>query len=426
MNKKISRYLTPACTALIVSACVSQNPAPVVDGNHSGTASLGMIDSSPAYIPNPPANSSSYGTSPYPAPNNTSTLNVGTNEYPIQTDRSVYTPSTSSNAVANNPIYTPPSTVVNNNPIYTPSNMPLNTPTNPYVGNYAPVDSNATYHTVVAGDTIYNIAKRYGISQENLRTWNGLTGDNINKGQRLRVKSSSYSNTTHQSTRKPVISAANGSQTHRVVAGDTVYNIAKRYGISEQTLRSLNRLSGNDIKINQILKISDKTNAGANKNHSITANNVYTPPVKPSAATTMLSEMASTHSQKDIKSDTKTFQFNDITWQSPLNNSKIAQNFTEQTRHVKLIGTAGQTFHSAADGEVIFSGQGPRGYGNLVIVQHSKQYLSAYGNTQSLMVKESQRVKRGDILGTLKNDGNLLFEVRENGQALDPLSFMQL
>ena len=105
------------------------------------------------------------------------------------------------------------STIPDNNPYGT---GPITDSTNPYtppvtstpstggtyVGNYAPVDINAIYHTVVSGDTVYNITKRYGISQDQLRSWNNMADNNVRLGTRLRVKSPDYvaSNTSTSTT----------------------------------------------------------------------------------------------------------------------------------------------------------------------------------------------------------------------------------
>ena len=57
---------------------------------------------------------------------------------------------------------------------------------------YAPVDINAATHTVVRGDTVYNISKRYNITQDNLRAWNNLADNTISIGRTLRVKPEGY------------------------------------------------------------------------------------------------------------------------------------------------------------------------------------------------------------------------------------------
>ena len=91
----------------------------------------------------------------------------------------------------NNPYGTGPITDTNN-PYTPPVTSTPSTSTGTYVGNYAPVDINAVYHTVASGDTVYNITKRYNISQDQLRAWNNMADNNVRLGTRLRVKSPDY------------------------------------------------------------------------------------------------------------------------------------------------------------------------------------------------------------------------------------------
>ncbi|MDO4232994.1 MAG: M23 family metallopeptidase, partial [Lautropia sp.] len=78
----------------------------------------------------------------------------------------------------------------------------------------------------------------------------------------------------------------------------------------------------------------------------------------------------------------------------------------------------------AADGRVIFSGTGPRGFGNLVILKHSNEMLTVYAHHRSLSVKEGQQVKRGQKVGEVGESGNnrpgVYFEVRQGGKPVDP------
>ena len=148
MLKKTAFYAGSAALALILSACASQQPAPVVvgnSGNHSGSANT--------------ASNNPYGAAPYEN-------NAANNDTP-------YTP----------PAYTPPAA----------SSYPPGSTGGSYTPSYAPVDINAATHTVVRGDTVYNISKRYQITQDNLRAWNGLADNTISIGQTLRVKPNGYS-----------------------------------------------------------------------------------------------------------------------------------------------------------------------------------------------------------------------------------------
>ena len=89
-----------------------------------------------------------------------------------------------------------------------------------------------------------------------------------------------------------------------------------------------------------------------------------------------------------------------------------------------LSGKVGDAVLAAADGRVIFSGQGPRGYGNLIIIKHSNEMLSVYAHNRNLAVKEGQQVTRGQKIAELGDAGNaqpaLHFEVRQGGKPVDP------
>ena len=82
---------------------------------------------------------------------------------------------------------------------------------------------------------------------------------------------------------------------------------------------------------------------------------------------------------------------------------------------------------AAADGKVIFSGAGPREYGNLIIVKHGNDLLSVYANNSSLAVKEGQDVRRGQKIaeaGGAANRPQLHFEIRQQGKPIDPLTVL--
>jgi len=83
---------------------------------------------------------------------------------------------------------------------------------------------------------------------------------------------------------------------------------------------------------------------------------------------------------------------------------------------------------AAADGEVVYSGGGLIGYGELIIVKHGESYLSAYGYNRSLRVREGERVKAGDVIALMGRgpaDRPLLhFEIRIDGKPADPARFL--
>ena len=224
---KTKTLLSIAAAAAILSACsAATNSAPVVSG--SGTAASPYDGSTAAANP--------YNAAPY-TPNSAPAATPYTPSTP-----SAATPYTPSGATAATP-YTPPAS----------SGSAYSHPT----GVYPPVDANATFHTVVAGDTLYNIAKRYHVSQDNIRMWNNMPDNTVKLGQSLRVKPTSAGGTA--STSYSGGSSATGS--YRVVAGDTLFGIARNHGMTAGQLRALNNLTDDNVKIGQVLRVSGSNNA---------------------------------------------------------------------------------------------------------------------------------------------------------------------
>jgi len=108
---------------------------------------------------------------------------------------------------------------------------------------------------------------------------------------------------------------------------------------------------------------------------------------------------------------------------------QVVQGFAEpRSMGISIAGSPGDPIVAAADGRVIFSGPGPRGYGNLVIVKHANETLSVYGHNRTLLVKEGQNVKRGQRIAELGSSGaespQLRFEIRKDGKPVDPRKFL--
>ncbi len=95
---------------------------------------------------------------------------------------------------------------------------------------------------------------------------------------------------------------------------------------------------------------------------------------------------------------------------------------------IDIAGTLGQPVRVARDGEVVYSGAGLIGYGELIIVKHSPELLSAYGHNRVRLVKEGEKLKAGQKIAEMgKNAANrvlLHFEVRKGGKPIDPLPLL--
>jgi lipoprotein NlpD len=91
-------------------------------------------------------------------------------------------------------------------------------------------------------------------------------------------------------------------------------------------------------------------------------------------------------------------------------------------------GELGESVVAAADGEVVYSGSGLAGYGQLVIIRHNAAWLSAYGHNQQLLVREGQRVRAGEQIGRMGEAPGrqpaLHFEIRRDGRPVNPLDYL--
>ncbi len=117
-----------------------------------------------------------------------------------------------------------------------------------------------------------------------------------------------------------------------------------------------------------------------------------------------------------------------IVWAWPAGGS-VLQGFDEaRNKGLALGGKSGDPVLAAADGRVVYAGSGLRGYGNLVIVKHNANYLTAYAHNQTLLVKEDQNVRRGQKIAEMGSSDaervQLHFEIRRQGKPVDPAKFL--
>ena len=110
-------------------------------------------------------------------------------------------------------------------------------------------------YTVVKGDTLFGISKKFKMTVDDLKSLNGLASNNLNIGQVLKVRTDgpASSPVTKPSTNTP--SGGNTSQQYKVVKGDTLFGIAKKFGMSVDELKSLNGLTSNNLNIGQVLRV---------------------------------------------------------------------------------------------------------------------------------------------------------------------------
>jgi lipoprotein NlpD len=119
-----------------------------------------------------------------------------------------------------------------------------------------------------------------------------------------------------------------------------------------------------------------------------------------------------------------------IAWQWPLS-GKVTKGFSfayGKNKGIDLSGKVGEVVKAAAKGKVVYSGNGLRAYGNLLIIKHNDTFLSAYAYNSKLLVKEGALVKAGAKVALVgRNDQGMAilhFEIRQNGKPINPLDFL--
>ena len=107
-------------------------------------------------------------------------------------------------------------------------------------------------HKVKRGETLGQIATKYGVTVDNLRKWNNIKGNNIAAGQNLKVYSDKK---VDRKTDKTDKTSKKKQKTHKVKRGETLGEIAEKYGVGLSKLKKANGIKGNNIQIGQSLKI---------------------------------------------------------------------------------------------------------------------------------------------------------------------------
>jgi len=213
-------------------------------------------------------------------------------------------------------------------------------------------------------------------------------------------------------------SAVPSTSTYVVKPGDTLNKVSRATGVAEATLVRINKITNpNILVVGQTLRLSDAQSPP----HVTRSSSAPTSSAPPQTSQTS-SPPVTTESSPARASDASL-----ISWGWPAK-GKIIQGFTTTTKGIDIAGSSGDPIEAAADGKVIFAGDGPRGLGNLIIVDHGNSFITAYAHNKSLLVKEGQSVKRGTKVAEMGQSDTtsvrLHFEVRRSGTPVDPLQYL--
>lgn len=133
---------------------------------------------------------------------------------------------------------------------------------------------------------------------------------------------------------------------------------------------------------------------------------------------------ASNLNQKGMSSNTNVI----VIWQWPADGKIIGNYDPNSNKGIEIKGKRNQSIFASANGTVVYAGSAFRGYGNLIIIKHSDDYLSAYAHNDEILVKAKQEVIAGQKIATMGNTGTdsvkLYFEIRYKGKPVNPLHFL--
>jgi lipoprotein NlpD len=230
---------------------------------------------------------------------------------------------------------------------------------------------------------------------------------------------------------------------YTVRKGDTLYAIAFRAGLDVRQLAAVNSIASPYlIYPGQVLKLKVSSrqntpprqvvakNTPPNKTASKSKSNSSVKPTKPVAQKKQTGYVQTAGNNKVTKSPLPALNNGLVQWQWPVKGKVIAGfSYQEQgNKGIDIAGVAGNRVNAAASGQVVYAGNALRGYGNLVIIKHNDDYLSAYAHNRKLLVQERQMVSAGQQIAEMgqsdATDVRLHFEIRYRGGSVDPLKYL--
>jgi lipoprotein YgeR len=198
---------------------------------------------------------------------------------------------------------------------------------------------------------------------------------------------------------------------YRVVSGDTLMKIARANHQSLANLKRWNNLSNPDaLEVGQVLRVTPPGSAassGAVVSTTPAPGNAASPPSDTGSIVQPAARIA-------------------LIWPAP---GKVERGFDgAQSKGIDITNGAGTIVVAAATGTVVYAGDGLRGYGQLVILKHDNDFLTAYAHNRALLVKEGQVVQQGQQIAEMGDTDSdhvaLHFELRYNGHSIDPARYL--
>lgn len=222
---------------------------------------------------------------------------------------------------------------------------------------------------------------------------------------------------------------------YTVESGDTLFAIAFYSGNDYKDIAKLNNIEPPyDIKVGQVILLDKKTiinKSSQNIDIAQAGQNLNKKAIDPSSQQAYGGGEIKKHRKNQYnKSKSSTKPYKGLSWDWPAQGSSTIATVGSDgiTRGLDIRGALGTDIFAAADGKVVYAGNALKGYGNLIIVKHNDDYLSAYAHNQAILVGEQSYVKQGQKIATMGNSGSsdvmLHFEIRKKGKSVDPFIYL--
>jgi len=210
---------------------------------------------------------------------------------------------------------------------------------------------------------------------------------------------------------------------YTVKPGDTLIKIGLDQGHNWRDIIRWNSIENpNLIEVGQVLRVIPPGS-------EMTTEQVLIKPVTPPGQVTGGHEISTGNQNSPTNSNAVTELNEDgVIFIWPASGSLQSVFDESKNKGIDITGKLGDEVIASADGRVVYAGSGLRGYGNLVILKHSNNYLTAYAHNQTLLVREDQSIKKGQKIAEMGNSDSeqvkLHFEIRKQGKPIDPLKLL--
>lgn len=224
--------------------------------------------------------------------------------------------------------------------------------------------------------------------------------------------------------------------TYEVKLGETLYSIAWRSGNDVRTIAKINNLKAPyKIYPKQILRLTPKiSKSSTSKQVSVQTPKTDVNKKLKVSVKTVAKKSSQEYGVKNggkfssVKVPSLTQKVSNWTW--PVKGRIVSKfsNTAKGNKGLDISGKHGQPIKASAGGLVVYAGNALRGYGNLIIIKHNDDYLSAYAHNDILLVKEQQTIKTGQVIAKMGSSGTdrtmLHFEIRFRGKSVDPMRYL--